>query len=112
MTEGFEAQYSRLVADLQAEHARGGISPATITNAINYAIDANEAGRSDLTIALLEPLAPLVPGSGVVWQMLALAFRQEQQMDRAAAAFDQAKEVVESKLSPEEQKKRLKEILK
>ena len=90
MTEGFEAQYSRLVADLQAEHARGGISPATITNAINYAIDANEAGRSDLTIALLEPLAPLVPGSGVVWQMLALAFRQEQQMDRAAAAFDRA----------------------
>lgn len=90
MTQGFEARYTQLVAALQAEHGRGGITPVTITHAVNYAIDANEAGRSDLTIALLEPLAPLVPGNAVVWQMLALAFRQEQQMDRAAMAFDEA----------------------
>lgn len=93
MTARLEARYTQLVSRLQAEHQRGGLSPATITDAVNYAIDANEAGRSDLTIALLEPLAPLVPGNARVWQMLALAFRQEQEMDRAAAAFNQAAKV-------------------
>lgn len=93
MTASLEARYTQLISALQAEHARGGISPQTIVNAVNYAIEANDAGRSDLTIALLEPLAPLVPGHARVWQMLALAFRQEQQMDRAAAAFDNAAEV-------------------
>lgn len=93
MTDSFEARYSAIVSALQAEHARGGISAATVTNAVNYAIDANEAGRSDLAIALLEPLAPLVPENAGVWQMLALAFRQEQDMDRAAAAFAQAAKV-------------------
>lgn len=33
-------------------------------------------------------------------------------LEKKAAAFDQAKEVLESKLTPEEQKKRLKDILK
>jgi Flp pilus assembly protein TadD len=96
VSDGFEARYTQLVAALQAEHGRGGITPVTITNAVNYAIDANDAGRSDLTIALLEPLAPLVAGNARVWQMLALAFRQEQDMDRAATAFDQAAKVAPS----------------
>ena len=38
--------------------------------------------------------------------------RKLQIMEKKAAAFDQAKEVIESQLSPDEQKKRLKEILK
>lgn len=38
--------------------------------------------------------------------------RKLQILEKKAAAFDQAKEVISSKLSPEEQKKRLKEILK
>lgn len=90
MTDALEARYTQLVAALQADHARGAISPSTIADAVNYAIDANDAGRSDLTIALLEPLAPLVPGNARVWQMLALALRQEQDMDRAAEAFARA----------------------
>ncbi len=95
MTAQLEARYTQLVSALQADHARGNLSPATVTRAVNYAIDANDAGRSDLTIALLEPLAPLVSGNVRVWQMLALALRQEQEMDRAAAAFERA-----AKLAP------------
>jgi hypothetical protein len=43
---------------------------------------------------------------------VALDERKLALLEKKAAAFDQAKEVIESKLSPEEQKKRLKEILK
>jgi len=43
---------------------------------------------------------------------VALDERKLALLEKKAAAFDQAKEVIESKLSPEEQKARLKEILK
>jgi len=43
---------------------------------------------------------------------LAMDERRIALLEKKAAAFDQAKEVIESKLSPDEQKKRLKEILK
>lgn len=90
MTTALEERYNRLIAKLQAEHGRGTISGSTLADAVNYAIDANDAGRSDLTIALLEPLAPLVPGNARVWQLLALAMRQEQEMGKAAEAFARA----------------------
>lgn len=38
--------------------------------------------------------------------------RRQTMMEKKAAAFDQAKDVIASELSPEEQRKRLKEILK
>ena len=87
MTEALEARYNRLIGVLQAEHGKGQITSPTLADAVRFAIDANEAGRSDLSVALLEPLAPLVPGEARVWQMLALALRQEQDMDKAAQAF-------------------------
>lgn len=58
--------------------------------ATNFAIDANGAGRADYTLALLEPLADRVPNDAKIWQLLGLAWRDEQQMDKATAAFDRA----------------------
>jgi hypothetical protein len=45
-------------------------------------------------------------------QKLSLDSRKLALLEKKAAAFDAAKDVIESKLSPDEQKKRLKEILK
>jgi Tfp pilus assembly protein PilF len=67
-----------------------GVSLATINRCTDFAIDANDAGRADLTIALLEPLAVLAPNNARVWQVLGLAHRQMQTGDRALAAFQAA----------------------
>lgn len=99
MTASFEERYNRLVASLQAEHGRGALSVQTVAAAVNFAIDANDAGRSDLTIGLLEPLAPLVPNDARVWQMLALALRQEQDIGKAAEAFGTAARLAPSDAS-------------
>lgn len=87
MTNSLETRYTQIVTALQAEHGRGALAAATISRAVDFALDANDAGRSDLTIALLEPLAPLVPDNPRIWQALGLAFRQEQDMAKAAEAF-------------------------
>ncbi len=59
--------------------------------ATNFAIDANAAGRADLTLALLEPLAVRAPNVAKIWQLLGLAWREEQDMEKAAAAFERAR---------------------
>jgi len=64
--------------------------PADIDAATDFAIDANAAGRADLTLALLEPLAAKVPAVAKVWQLIGLAARNEQRMDVAASAFAHA----------------------
>ncbi len=58
--------------------------------ATDFAIDANAANRADLTLALLQPLSERVPHVARIWQLLGLAWRDEQAMDKALAAFDRA----------------------
>ena len=65
-------------------------SNVDINAATDFAVDANSAGRADLAIAVLEPLAARVSTQAKVWQMLGLAYREEQRMEEAASAFDRA----------------------
>jgi Tfp pilus assembly protein PilF len=67
-----------------------GISLTTINRCTDFAIDAIDAGRADLSIALLEPLVALAPNNARVWQVLGLAHRQMQTGDRALVAFQKA----------------------
>jgi tetratricopeptide (TPR) repeat protein len=66
------------------------IGQSDINAATDFAIDANAAGRADLTLALLEPLAQRAPHVAKVWQLLALAWREEQHMAKAVQAYDKA----------------------
>ena len=63
---------------------------ADVNAATDFAIDANAAGRADYSIALLEPLAKRTPNIAKIWQLLGLAWRDEQDMEKAATAFDRA----------------------
>jgi tetratricopeptide (TPR) repeat protein len=63
---------------------------ADINVATDFAIDANAARRADLTLALLLPLSQRVPGVAKIWQLLGLAWRDEQDMVQATVAFDRA----------------------
>lgn len=65
-------------------------SPADINAATDFAIDANAAHRADLTLALLEPLTAKAPNVAKVWQLIGLAARDEQVMEKAANAFARA----------------------
>lgn len=68
-------------------------APLTVRDlaaATDFAIDANDAGRPDLSIALLEPLTERAPGHARLWQMLGLAYRDAQRMDAALGAFEKA----------------------
>jgi tetratricopeptide (TPR) repeat protein len=58
--------------------------------AIDLAIDANAAGRGDIAAALLAPLTTALPRCAKLWQVLGLAYREDQQMVAALAAFEQA----------------------
>jgi tetratricopeptide (TPR) repeat protein len=66
------------------------IGQAEINAATDFAIDANAARRADLSIALLEPLANRAPNAAKVWQLLALAWREEQAMAKAEDAYAKA----------------------
>jgi tetratricopeptide (TPR) repeat protein len=61
-----------------------------IDQAIDFALDAQSAGRDDLAVAQLEPLVPCVPANAKLWQVLGLSYRGLQRMDAALAAFDKA----------------------
>lgn len=63
---------------------------AEINAATDFAIDANAAGRADHSLALLEPLAERAPDVAKIWQLLGLAWRQQQEMEKATTAFDRA----------------------
>ncbi len=79
----FEALHKRLAA-----LANPGV--ADINAATDFAIDANAGGRADLSIRLLEPLTARAAGHAKIWQLVGLAYRDEQIMDKAQAAFDRA----------------------
>jgi tetratricopeptide (TPR) repeat protein len=89
-----EVQYQALRQRLAAAVQIG----LTETNAAtDFAIDANAAGRADLSIGLLEPLAKRTPDVAKVWQLLGLAWRDQQMMEQATLAFEHA-----SRLSPQD----------
>lgn len=66
------------------------LGPAEIDAAIDFAIDANSAGRADLSITILSPLSARAPDVARIWQLLGLAWREQQEMESALAAFDRA----------------------
>lgn len=70
--------------------AAGKPNTADTDAACNFAIDANSVHRADLSIMLLEPLSRMATANAKVWQLLGLAYRQDQQMALASRAFDQA----------------------
>ncbi len=77
--------------ELQARLAANAVLGLAETNAAtDFAIDANAAGRADLSIALLEPLSQRAPRTAKIWQLLGLALRDLQQMEKALDAFDRA----------------------
>lgn len=66
-------------------------NPRTLIDAYgDFALDARAAGRADLALKLLEPLASRESGSARLWQHLALAFRDEQQSGAALEAIRKA----------------------
>ena len=77
--------------------AVAAISIADINAATDFAIDANSARRGDLTLELLEPLAKRTPYVAKIWQLLGLAWRDEQDMGKSVDAFEMA-----TKLAPQD----------
>ena len=69
---------------------RYGVSVSKINSCTDFAIDANRAGRADLSIAVLKPLSVVAASEPRIWQLLALAYRDEQQSENALAAFSRA----------------------
>jgi tetratricopeptide (TPR) repeat protein len=61
-----------------------------IDQAIDFALDAQSAGRDDLAVAALEPLVARVPPNAKLWQVLGLSYRGMQRMDAAMDAFAKA----------------------
>lgn len=90
MTATLDQHFARLEQRLLAAKKPG---IADINAATDFAIDANVAGRADLTIVLLEPLKITAVASAKVWQLLGLAYRAEQRMADATTAFDRAIEL-------------------
>lgn len=86
MATPLEQQYLAL----QQRLAGGTPGVADINAATDFAIDANTAGRADLTLSILEPLSRAAPETAKIWQLLGLAWRDEQDMEKAAMAFDRA----------------------
>lgn len=66
------------------------LTGADVNAATDFAIDANAAHRADLTLALLEPLTAKAPNVAKVWQLIGLAARDEQAMEKATNAFARA----------------------
>jgi tetratricopeptide (TPR) repeat protein len=86
--------------DLKARIDRGDqLFQSDIADCLNFAVDANEEGRPDLTRSLLEPIAERAAKYPALWQLLGLAYRAEQSADLAHAAFQRA-----SALAPQDAK--------
>ena len=82
-----EARFAELLAKVEQAQA---LFPADVHACTNFALDATDAGRADLSIRLLEPLSALAPRHAKLWQILGLAYRDEQMMAQANAAFFKA----------------------
>ncbi len=85
-----EDAFARLNTKVSAGANGTTLFGSDIAACTNFAIEANTAGRADLSIALLEPLSALSPDNPRVWQMLGLAYREEQRMAEAVVALERA----------------------
>ncbi len=77
-------------ADVLARAIGSAVSIATINRCTDFAIDAVAAGRDDLVLRLLLPLARIADNHAKVWQLLGLAYRAAQNGEAALAAFVRA----------------------
>ena len=66
------------------------VSAATIDRCTDFALDANDANRADLSIMLLDRLSQFAPSSARLWQMLGLSHRLAQNSASALNAFTRA----------------------
>ena len=82
-----EMQYAAVLRRLGQS---GTIGQVEVNLATDFAIDANAAGRADLTINLLQILVGRAPKFAKAWQLLGLAWRDQGEMERAGEAFDLA----------------------
>ncbi|MGK2911141.1 MAG: putative 2OG-Fe(II) oxygenase [Sphingobium sp.] len=87
-----QASFARLEARVAKLLGGAPVLSTDIAQITDFALDANDAGRGDLSIALLEPMSLLSPGTARIWQILALALREEQRSSEAVAAFARAAE--------------------
>lgn len=81
-----QARFAALSARVQSG---APVTPRDIAQSTDFALDANDAGRADWSIALLEPLSRAVANARV-WQILALAYREQQRLSEAVDAFARA----------------------
>jgi cytochrome c-type biogenesis protein CcmH/NrfG len=65
-------------------------SYAAIDRFTDFAIDALNADRGNLVLALLNPLAERHPNNARIWQLLGLAYRKEQDSEAALATMARA----------------------
>jgi tetratricopeptide (TPR) repeat protein len=63
---------------------------ATVNLAANFALEANDADHADLSIDVLKPMTKFAPSNAILWQMLGLAYRQNQDQGAALNAFEKA----------------------
>ncbi len=64
--------------------------PSETARFTDFALDALEAGRAELALAVLIPLSEKAPQNAVAWQLLGLAYRAEQQSGSAIQAMAKA----------------------
>lgn len=83
----------RRYADLRGVWEQRTGRPITISHFTNFALDAMDEGRSDLAVALLEPMSQVLHGDASLWQILGLALRDEQRMEEAIAALGRAQQL-------------------
>jgi predicted Zn-dependent protease len=73
-----------------AESMHRTLVPAAIADSIQFATDALRSGRADWALEVLEVLKLRAPAEPLVWEMLGVACREEQQMPESLEAFARA----------------------
>ncbi len=84
------ARFGVLERRLAALHGARPVDRADVEASLSLVVEANHAGRADLSLALLEPLRALVPHDAEICFLLGLSYRDLQRMDAAVAALDAA----------------------
>jgi tetratricopeptide (TPR) repeat protein len=85
-----DERYAALRDRLDRSDSGEAIFASEIDGFADFAIDANAEDRADLSIALLSRLTSFVPKSALTWQLLALAYREEQRLEESLAAMTRA----------------------
>jgi tetratricopeptide (TPR) repeat protein len=90
VTQALGAQAEALLAQVAAAAARQQVFASLVSECCDWAISANAAGRPDLSIALMTPLSAAAPRVARVWQLLGLAYRDEEDLGSALVALAKA----------------------